>query len=470
MPAHTPKLSYWTVQPNRWTFEAPKISDWVESRLTGRVLNMCAGPTELDHDGEVLRNDLNLSIDADTNVAACALVDEYAENSFDVLVYDPAFSDNQAEETYNISDSKIDLGEIHETIDALLKPGGILIHFGFGSSVMPATYQYEPQEIALWNNLGGQYDWLSCVTRKPTSGTAPAPEPSPIAGEVPTVTAHSDVYPNAMLGAATRSTAATSGGNNDTAISFDYYRFPAGTELRPIVDAHLDAEVTGRTLDLCHTQRSLTNTADHHRNALTSHLSADSHHAPQRLSNEFADTVFDTVVMDPEPSAFQRHTSYYGRDKVEATVLKLEAHPLLRSGANIIQVAHTATCMRSELNYTRTNIAVFSTPSENKDIIVTTDRKDTDSYADALTRIPEDATVPDEISTAPIRHVCVKCGEGYYLKHKTGVGSLTVRNWGGHSRTDSVLRIPRSSDLQYEYRRDFVSPYSFTHAAVYHGV
>jgi len=51
MPAHTPKLSYWTVQPNRWTFEAPKISDWVESRLTGRVLNMCAGPTELDHDG-----------------------------------------------------------------------------------------------------------------------------------------------------------------------------------------------------------------------------------------------------------------------------------------------------------------------------------------------------------------------------------------------------------------------------------
>jgi hypothetical protein len=203
---------------------------------------MCAGPTELDHDGEVLRNDLNLSIDADTNVAACALVDEYAENSFDVLVYDPAFSDNQAEETYNISDSKIDLGEIHETIDALLKPGGILIHFGFGSSVMPATYQYEPQEIALWNNLGGQYDWLSCVTRKPTSGTA------------------------------------------------------------------------------------------------------------------------------------------------------------------------------------------------------------------------------------PIRHVCVKCGEGYYLKHKTGVGSLTVRNWGGHSRTDSVLRIPRSSDLQYEYRRDFVSPYSFTHAAVYHGV
>lgn len=113
---------------------------------------------------------------------------------------------------------------------------------------------------------------------------------------------------------------------------------------------------------------------------------------------------------------------------------------------------------------------MFSTPSENKDIIVTTDRKDTDSYADALTRIPEDATVPDEISTAPIRHVCVKCGEGYYLKHKTGVGSLTVRNWGGHSRTDSVLRIPRSSDLQYEYRRDFVSPYSFTHAAVYHGV
>jgi len=70
---------------------------------------------------------------------------------------------------------------------------------------------------------------------------------------------------------------------------------------------------------------------------------------------------------------------------------------------------------------------VFSTPSENKDIIVTTDRKDTDSYADALTRIPEDATVPDEISTAPIRHVCVKCGEGYYSLLET-----QNRGWEPH--------------------------------------
>lgn len=417
MTAHSPTLSYWTVQPNRWTFEAPKIRDWVKHHMTGRTLNMCAGPTVLSHDGEIIRNDLNPDVEADTHADARTLDDLFDANSFDTILYDPPFSKNQAETTYNISEAPTDHSSIQDTIDTLLKPGGTLIHFGFDSTVMPASYHYETEEIALWNNLGGQYDWLSGVERKPATPTHPraASTTEPSTDGTPVLSAKTSTHPNARIGEATANTDATTGGNNGTPLTFEYYRYPEQTDLREAVENYLSDTVNGRTLDVCHTSRSLSSADFLHKNALRNSLEADSYHAPQRLSHEFADHVFDTVVLDPEPAAFQRHLSYHARDMVEATVLKLELHPLLKANATVVQVAHTATCMRSQLNYLRTNVAVFSSPTASKDFIVTTDEKQpTPSTEQSFKRVPEDSGVPDEIATANVRHVCIRCGEGYY--------------------------------------------------------
>jgi len=50
---------------SRWTFGYTPAREIVQEYLSGRVLNACAGRTKLNHEGEIVRNDLNPEIDAD---------------------------------------------------------------------------------------------------------------------------------------------------------------------------------------------------------------------------------------------------------------------------------------------------------------------------------------------------------------------------------------------------------------------
>jgi len=47
----------------RYTFQCPKIKDWVEERSFGKVLNLFAGITELNIDE--IRNDVDKNMKAD---------------------------------------------------------------------------------------------------------------------------------------------------------------------------------------------------------------------------------------------------------------------------------------------------------------------------------------------------------------------------------------------------------------------
>lgn len=165
------RLSYDAVQPNRWTFQSKKIRQWVEERLQGRTLNACAGRTKLAHDHEVVRNDIDPDRDADLHVDVRALADHFEPESFGTIVYDPPFSENQANESYELDDGEVVVAgkdaiakrQFHE----LLKPGGQVIQFGFTTTCMPAALEYERREVAVWNTLGRMNDYLSVVDEKP---------------------------------------------------------------------------------------------------------------------------------------------------------------------------------------------------------------------------------------------------------------------------------------------------------------
>jgi len=166
-------LSYWTVQPNKWTFQSDKIRQWVEERLRGRVLNACAGKTKLAHDHEIVRNDIDQDIDADLHADVCDIADEFSAASFDTIVYDPPFSQYQAQREYEgreVGDSAL----AKRQFDTLLAPGGRVIQFGFTTTCMPMSLGYERQAVAVWNTLGQMNDYLSAVDEKPgESGAAP---------------------------------------------------------------------------------------------------------------------------------------------------------------------------------------------------------------------------------------------------------------------------------------------------------
>jgi hypothetical protein len=160
------ELSYHTVSPNRWTFQSDKIRRWVEQRLQGRVLNACAGKTKLAHDHEIVRNDIDEDRDADLHVDVCCIADELEKESFGTIVYDPPFSQYQANRTYD-GEQVGDDALAQRQFDELLAPGGRVIQFGFTTTCMPMSLGYERREVAVWNTLGRMNDYLSVVDKKP---------------------------------------------------------------------------------------------------------------------------------------------------------------------------------------------------------------------------------------------------------------------------------------------------------------
>jgi len=173
------ELEYHTVQPNRWTFAEDKIRRWVEQRLRGRVLNACAGKTRLAHDHEIVRNDIDESRDADLYVDVCEIADHLPAESFDTIVHDPPFSENQATRTYELEEGVVVAGVVagndavaKRQFDELLRPGGQVIQFGYTTTCMPASLGYERERVAVWNTLGRMNDYLSVVDKKPGESDA----------------------------------------------------------------------------------------------------------------------------------------------------------------------------------------------------------------------------------------------------------------------------------------------------------
>ena len=159
------EMSYWTVQPNQWTFQSDKIRAWVEERLEGRVLNACAGKTVLDHDGEIVRNDIDEDRDADLHIDVTEIADHFDRCSFDTIVYDPPFSEYQSNESYDgemVGSDALAKRQFHQ----LLRAGGRVIQFGFTTTNMPIALGYEREAVAVFNTLGRCNDYLASVDRK----------------------------------------------------------------------------------------------------------------------------------------------------------------------------------------------------------------------------------------------------------------------------------------------------------------
>jgi hypothetical protein len=118
---------------DRWTFQTKKVRDTLLPFLNGRVLNAFAGKTRLDEYKrgiEEVRNDLNPDRDADYHVDAADLGEIFDDRTFDVVVLDPPFDQQQADEHYDSMHAR-DMGEIRKTVAPLVKPGGRIVEFGW---------------------------------------------------------------------------------------------------------------------------------------------------------------------------------------------------------------------------------------------------------------------------------------------------------------------------------------------------
>lgn len=156
---------------SRWTFQYTPARDIVEEYLSGRVLNACAGKTKLDHDGEIVRNDLNPDRDADTRHDVAEIAEHFASQSFDTVIFDPPFDEKQAETKYDGLHAK-DVYSALRGFNELVRPGGHVVTFGWNSWGMHSFDAFARVETVLLQRGPIHRDVIVTVDRRDTHSLA----------------------------------------------------------------------------------------------------------------------------------------------------------------------------------------------------------------------------------------------------------------------------------------------------------
>lgn len=151
-----------TAQVPKWTFQNPDVRAWVEDHLTGRVLNACAGKSKLNHDREIVRNDLDETLEVDLSVDVAELQYHLDHESFDTVVFDPPYSIYQSNIRYK--NRQVGRGRrAKQSFAKVLRPGGQVIELGYHGTCMPARFNFQRVKRTWFNTTGRYRDTLGSV-------------------------------------------------------------------------------------------------------------------------------------------------------------------------------------------------------------------------------------------------------------------------------------------------------------------
>ena len=156
------KLTYIKTPLNKYTFKSKQIKGWVEKHCNGlRVLNLFAGMVRLDGCYEI-RNDADLSMNAEIHMDALDFVMVWDGNRFDVVVLDPPYSYRKSMEMYN-GHKASRFNELKNNLYKVLKDNGNVITFGYHSVSMGKKRGFEQREILLMSHGGAIHDTIAVV-------------------------------------------------------------------------------------------------------------------------------------------------------------------------------------------------------------------------------------------------------------------------------------------------------------------
>lgn len=168
--------------PRSWTFQMPKVRQWIESRLEGDVLNLFGGVTKLipPPGGTITYNDLNEEIPADLRNDAYDLTKwtSYADK-FDTVIFDPPYTAYQAIKTYGRKAQLV--SHARDVVEFVLKPGGLVLSLGFNSTGMSQSRGFEKDALALVN-CGGSHNDIILLAERHLGGVSDFPNGPLVAG------------------------------------------------------------------------------------------------------------------------------------------------------------------------------------------------------------------------------------------------------------------------------------------------
>jgi len=157
------KLTLIKTNLRRYTFESPKIKQWVEQNSKGKVLNLFAGKTKLNLDE--VRNDSDEEMPVDYNKEALDFVREWDGYKFDTIILDPPYTYRKAMELYKgHRNSKFKL--IADEIQRILNKDGLIISFGYHSSFMGKVRGFNLKELCVFAHGGAQHCTIGIIETK----------------------------------------------------------------------------------------------------------------------------------------------------------------------------------------------------------------------------------------------------------------------------------------------------------------
>jgi hypothetical protein len=145
----------------RYTFESPKIKEWVEEHAQGSVLNLFAGKTLLNNVLMEIRVDSNTDMPADFHVDALDFIRKCLR-MFDTIILDPPYSYRKSMEMYNGNlNSRFKL--IADNIPRILNENGRVISFGYHSTFMGKKRGFTLERLCIFAHGGAQHCTIGII-------------------------------------------------------------------------------------------------------------------------------------------------------------------------------------------------------------------------------------------------------------------------------------------------------------------
>lgn len=158
--------------PNKETFKIKPIKDLINKQVDSN--QMIIDPFANNSKIATITNDLNPDFNTDFHMDALDFLKMFANESVDVVLYDPPYSPRQVSESYkNIGkevtalDTSANWRKKHlDEIQRILKPNGIAICFGWNTNGVGKTRGFEMIEVLIVSHGGSHNDTLCTVEIK----------------------------------------------------------------------------------------------------------------------------------------------------------------------------------------------------------------------------------------------------------------------------------------------------------------
>lgn len=160
---------YWSM-PSKNTFEMKPALDLIMRYRHGLTIDPFANRSKLAD----ITNDLDPQYDTDYHLDAERFLMGFPDESVDTVLYDPPFSSRQVSECYKKLGMTVNMETTQnsywrkqkEQISRIVRPGGIVISFGWNSGGIGMKYGFDKLHIRLIAHGGNHNDTIITVERK----------------------------------------------------------------------------------------------------------------------------------------------------------------------------------------------------------------------------------------------------------------------------------------------------------------